>query len=186
MNAMGRPTTLFGFLAGLVTGLVIAVVIALYLTNSPVPFVNKVQRSTENITPDTADPNHSLFSPQIPSPSAEQAGRAVPSAPAAAETRSATGAPPGAAAAPGTAAPGNAAGAGVSANDAAGNPASDGGNRQMLQVGAYKSGDDADAVRARLALLGLDAKVTAVQSDGATLYRVRLGPYGALDDLNGI
>ena len=56
----------------------------------------------------------------------------------------------------------------------------------MLQVGAFKNTDDADVLRARIALLGLDAKVTANLVDGATLYRVRLGPYGPLDDLNGI
>ncbi|SPE31774.1 Cell division protein (fragment) [Burkholderiales bacterium] len=56
----------------------------------------------------------------------------------------------------------------------------------MLQVGAFRSADDADAVRARLALLGLDGKVFAVLAEGTTLYRVRLGPYGQLDDLNGI
>ena len=64
--------------------------------------------------------------------------------------------------------------------DAAGNA------HLMLQVGAFKSADDADVLRARIALLGLDAKVTANEVDGATLYRVRLGPYGQLDDLNGI
>jgi cell division protein FtsN len=56
----------------------------------------------------------------------------------------------------------------------------------MLQVGAYKSAEDADAARARLALLGLDAKVSDIQSEGSTVYRVRLGPYGKLDDLDGI
>jgi len=157
------PISLFGFLAGLVTGLVICTAIALYLTNSPVPFVNKVQRSTENITPDAGDPNRSLFSPQIPGATPAEAGR--PAAPVADTHEPAT---PPAGQAP----------AGAEAGDA--------GARLMLQVGAYKSADDADAVRARLALLGLDAKVTALQADGNTLYRVRLGPYGALDDLNGI
>ena len=56
----------------------------------------------------------------------------------------------------------------------------------MLQVGAFHNADDADAVRAHLALLGLDGKVFAVTAEGVTLYRVRLGPYGQLDDVNGI
>ena len=37
---------------------------------------------------------------------------------------------------------------------------------------------------ARLALLGMDAKVTPRDQDGATLYRVRLGPYGSIDEVN--
>jgi len=48
----------------------------------------------------------------------------------------------------------------------------------MLQTGAFKSAQDADSMRARLALLGLDARVSQVTQDGATvLYRVRIGPY---------
>jgi cell division protein FtsN len=174
MTAERAPTRLFGFLAGLVTGLAIAVFIALYLTKSPVPFVNKVQHSTENVTPEPGDPNRSLFSPLIPGPQAPAgAPAAATGASGAAEAPHAS-APP----APAAAAPGDRKDA-EAADDTSG-------ARLMLQVGAYRSAEDADAARAQLALLGLDAKVTPVQADGATLYRVRLGPYGALDDLNGI
>jgi cell division septation protein DedD len=178
-----RPTIgIVGFLGGLVTGLGIAVAIALYLTNSPVPFVNKVQRPTENITPDAGDPNHPLFSPQIPGPAAP--GEAGTPGPAPAPAAAAPAAPRDTAAAP------RAAGEPLvpppsPVPDANGAPG-EAGTRLMLQVGAYRNADDADAIRARLALLGLDAKVSSTQTDGATLYRVRLGPYGQLDDLNGI
>jgi cell division protein FtsN len=65
--------------------------------------------------------------------------------------------------------------------------AADAGARLMLQTGAFKSAQDADSMRARLALLGLDARVSQVTQDGATvLYRVRIGPYRELDDLSGI
>jgi cell division protein FtsN len=172
-RASRRPVTLFGFLAGLVLGLGIAAAAAVYLTKAPLPFVNKVQRSTENVTPDPVDPNHALYSPHIPTAAAPPLGTAP-----AAET--------GAGSAPATGTP-KAAGADAGA-PAAVVPAApvDAAPRLMLQVGAYKSVDDADAARARLALLGLDGKVTEVQLDGVTLYRVRLGPYGQLDDLNGI
>ena len=181
--------TLFGFLAGLVAGLGIAAAAALYLTSAPLPFVNKVQPSTENVTPDTGDPNRSLFSPHIPTAPAAAAGAAAlaetqpkiaatAAAPAGgAQPEAAAGAAP--PATPALAAPG-------AANPPATEQASADGGRLMLQVGAYKTADDADAARARLALLGLDAQVTQVQADGTTLYRVRLGPYGQLDDLNGI
>jgi cell division protein FtsN len=172
MTALRRPTTLFGFLAGLVLGLGIAAAAAIYITAAPLPFVNRVQPSTENVTPDAGDPNRSLFSPHIPS--------AAPSAPAAADA-----AKPGAGAAA-DAVPANPPPAAAPEGAPAAEAAGEAGVRLMLQVGAYKSAEDADAARARLALLGLDGKVTEVQVDGKTLYRVRLGPYGQLDDLNGI
>ena len=58
--------------------------------------------------------------------------------------------------------------------------------RYLLQAGAFKTPDDADAMRARLALLGLDARVFPIEQNGATLYRVRVGPYGQIDDINRI
>lgn len=156
-----------GFLVGLVAGLGVAGAAAIYLTAAPLPFVNKVQPSTENITPVAQDPNKPLFSAHIPT--------------------AAAGAGPDAAAV-GTAAPVVEAPAPAGAAAAAGAPAAGGADdsRFLLQVGAYKSSEDADAARARLALIGLDGKVTQVQSDGTTVFRVRLGPYGKLDDLDGI
>jgi cell division protein FtsN len=187
MPSLRRPLPLFGFLAGLLTGLALAAIAAVYLTSAPLPFVNKVTQSTDKVTPDAADPNRPLFSPHIPT--------AQPGTPAAAEAPAGPAPAPGAAPGPGGPAVGTAAAAPAEAAPALAVPgamasgaaaASGEGARLMLQVGAYKNADDADAARARLALLGLDGKVTEVQLDGNTLYRVRLGPYGALDDLNGI
>jgi len=180
-----RPTiSIFGFLGGLICGLAISVAIALYLTNSPVPFVNKVQHATENVNPEPGDPNRPLFSPQIPA-----AGAADPAARPVPESNEPAGPVPGVATPPPptAAAPAAPPGAGAGpAKPGAADAGADGGARLMLQVGAFKNADDADVLRARIALLGLDAKVTANLVDGATLYRVRLGPYGPLDDLNGI
>ncbi len=69
------------------------------------------------------------------------------------------------------------------ARDAA---AADTGTRYVLQAGAFKTPEDADGMRARLTLLGLDARVFPVEQSGTTLYRVRLGPYGQIDDINRI
>jgi cell division protein FtsN len=158
-----------GFVSGLVVGLALSTAVALYITNSPVPFVNKVQRPTENVNPTAGgqlqDPNRPLYSNRaaLPTPPADRSHDAV-AAPI--EDRSTPA--PRAAAAPAA-------------------PAADDGGRLMLQTGAFKSAQDADGMRARLALLGLDARVSQVTQDSATvLYRVRLGPYRELDDLSGI
>jgi cell division protein FtsN len=194
MIAQRHTLTLYGFLAGLVTGLAAAAIAAVYLTNAPLPFVNKVQPSTENITPDATDPNRPLFSAHIPdapagptaNPHTEDAGVANAAAPAPPPIASAP-APrtPAAGEAPALAPP-PASNPSKPAESSAAATVGDANGRLMLQVGAYKSPQDADAARARLALLGLDAKVTEVTADNVTLYRVRLGPYGQLDDLNGI
>jgi cell division protein FtsN len=54
-----------------------------------------------------------------------------------------------------------------------------------LQAGSFQNPADADNQKARLAILGLESSVepTTVPEKG-TWYRVRLGPYTRLDDLN--
>ena len=47
----------------------------------------------------------------------------------------------------------------------------------QLQAGAFSNAADAEAMRAKLALLGRVAHIEAVQVDGRTLHRVRLGPF---------
>ena len=47
----------------------------------------------------------------------------------------------------------------------------------QLQAGAFGNAGDAEALRARLALVGQMARIETVQADGRTLHRVRLGPY---------
>lgn len=47
----------------------------------------------------------------------------------------------------------------------------------FVQVGAYRTPEDAQSQRARLVLMGLDANVTEREQGGRTVYRVRLGPF---------
>jgi len=54
----------------------------------------------------------------------------------------------------------------------------------VLQVGSYKNFADADRVRAKLALQGVDAKVQKVSIDNDTWHRIRIGPISKLDELN--
>jgi cell division protein FtsN len=55
----------------------------------------------------------------------------------------------------------------------------------MLQVGSFRHYADADRLRARLALLGMESHVQEVKTHaGQTWNRVRIGPIDNLDRLN--
>lgn len=55
--------------------------------------------------------------------------------------------------------------------------------RYILQAGAFGASGDAEAVKAKIALLGLNARVESAQIGGKTVYRVRMGPYGTASEL---
>jgi len=46
----------------------------------------------------------------------------------------------------------------------------------FVQAGAYRSNEEAQAQRAKTALLGLDAKISERDQGGRSVYRVRVGP----------
>jgi cell division protein FtsN len=48
---------------------------------------------------------------------------------------------------------------------------------RQLQAGAFGNAAEAEALRARLALLGQTARIETVEANGRTLHRVRLGPF---------
>src|SRR6202011_4250795 len=54
----------------------------------------------------------------------------------------------------------------------------------VLQAGSYKNFADADRVRAKLALQGVESKVQKVSVDNDTWHRIRIGPISKLDELN--
>jgi cell division protein FtsN len=51
----------------------------------------------------------------------------------------------------------------------------------FVQAGAFRSQAEADAHRAKLAMMGLDAKISEREQAGRLVYRVRLGPYDDKD-----
>ena len=53
----------------------------------------------------------------------------------------------------------------------------------ILQAGAFGASGDAEAVKAKIALLGLTARVESAQINNKTVYRVRMGPYGTAIEL---
>ena len=52
----------------------------------------------------------------------------------------------------------------------------------FIQVGAFRTPDDAEQQRAKLSLMGFQAKVTEREQYGRTVYRVRLGPFDKKDE----
>ena len=187
-----RGGTLTGFVVGLLVGLGLALSVAVYVTRVPVPFVDR--GVTRKPAEDAAEaernkgwnPNAGLVSkpPPLPAP-------AVPEAPAvpdpATAKEDATKAPAktdaakpadGTGAKPDTDPLGDlmkakVGGAGESAPAAAGaDPFT-----YFVQAGAFKSPEEAQAQKARLAMLGMDASVTEREQAGRVVYRVRMGPF---------
>jgi cell division protein FtsN len=208
-----RGGTFLGLVLGLIVGLAIAVVVALYITKSPAPFQQKGSNGAPAPRPsepgnvvstlpsptqqaqqpeETSDPNRPLWSktPAKPVGQPEQAQPAQPAAPQApvATTRPAD------------------AGAGASGSAVASKtpekPAARPAEKPvadpiaeiaqadaskvgyLLQVGAFRSQDDADRQKANLAMQGFEAKVTDRDVNGVKMYRVRLGPFNRIDDMN--
>ena len=46
-----------------------------------------------------------------------------------------------------------------------------------VQVGAYRTAEDAEGERAKLSLSGVETKLSEREQSGRTVYRVRMGPY---------
>ncbi|GAB3367465.1 MULTISPECIES: SPOR domain-containing protein [Giesbergeria] len=52
----------------------------------------------------------------------------------------------------------------------------------FLQTGAFGSQTDAEAQRAKLAMMGWEARVSEREQNGRTVFRVRVGPFGKRGD----
>ncbi len=54
----------------------------------------------------------------------------------------------------------------------------------IIQAGAFRVQEDAEAMKAKLALAGYEARILTADVSGQPLYRVRLTPYKVLEDVN--
>ena len=185
-----------GMVLGLLLGLALALGVALYITKAPVPFINKVpQRTAEHDRAEAErnkqwNPNAPLGSKSGPLgvlPEPEPAASAAGGVPAVTGPVNLPSAAPGPGATPPAKDPAAIlAGQAVSPPDPAASSASPRSTAAPLeafvyfvQAGAYTRSDDAEQQRARLALMGLAAKITEREQAGRTVYRVRVGPYPA-------
>lgn len=195
-----RGSTLTGLIIGLIVGLGIAVAVALTITKGASPFTDKTVKAGRPADPapgQAQDPNKPMYANReaarvankeitekaaarsggndAPAPSAKPAeadplGQAIAAmkepAPAKVEpkpeTRVASAAP---AATPAPA-------------------AASGDYVYYLQAGAFRDLSDAEATRAKLALLGFEAAISDRTSDSGVLHRVRIGPYNQVETMN--
>lgn len=184
--------TLLGLILGLIVGLGIAVGVALMITKSPIPFVNKVARPERaDPTPaQAADPNRPLYGNRDIAREAardqQQSQTPVPPNTAAAQP-----VPPVAPAPQPTTAPAKQpdtktadAKPSAAATSASKNDSNDDKWTYFLQTGAFRDQADAESARAKLALLGFEARVTERTADSGVLYRVRIGPFDHAEAMN--
>jgi cell division protein FtsN len=106
----------------------------------------------------------------------EEEARQQRAAATATPARTATDAPAGPTTLPAATAPASATAASAAANI-------DHDAHYILQAGAFGASGDAEALKARIALLGLNARVESAAINGKTVYRVRMGPYGTASEL---
>jgi cell division protein FtsN len=159
--------TLIGIFVGLLLGIGIAAAIAVYVAKSPAPFVDKTHQ-TERAAAAKAGAN--LATAEAPG---------VPKAPERPRFDFYK-------ILPGQEVP-------VSERDlraAAKDPAKAGilpQDTYFIQAGSFQNPAEADNLKAKLALLGLQASVEPANlPDRGTWYRVRLGPYGRLGDIDRV
>ena len=184
-----RGGFMIGMIVGLMIGLALALGVALYVTKAPNPFVTKVpprsavQDAAELERNRNWDPNAPLAGrTAMPSPPPAGPGGASPpsNAGTAAPGAAASGPNPRVAKAPTTT------GAASAPAGRATPPLSTGTGADpfsyFVQAGAYARTEDAEQQRAKLAMLGIESRLTERDQAGRTVYRVRVGPFDRKED----
>ena len=205
-----RGSVILGIIIGVVLGLGVALAVAVYVTKVPVPFLNKAGgRTAEQDAAEVRknrdwEPNAPLYGKNPAKPLPPAPGMIAPPPPPPPAAAMPIPAPPvvigpaldpparaatGSASAGRSSSPVPPAVAGRSGSDPlgdlavarSGNPGADP-FLYFVQAGAFRSSEDAEAQRAKLSLLGVEAKVTEREQSGRQVYRVRVGPFDKKDD----
>ncbi|MBY0571883.1 MAG: SPOR domain-containing protein [Burkholderiaceae bacterium] len=183
-----QGNTLTGIIIGLVIGLGIAVAVALLITKSSTPFTNKGGKSDKPDQPVTQlqDPNRPMYGKPdaVKEAAKEQAKDAAVAKPADAAPAQAAVRPPEVKAETKPAQEKPVADKVSDKSEKAADAAADDKYIYFLQAGAFKEQADADSARAKLALIGFEARVTEKNSDTGTMYRVRVGPINNAETMN--
>lgn len=179
-----RGGTIMGFVIGVVVGLAAALAVAVYVTKVPIPFLNKGQSRTSD--QDAAeskknkdwDPNAPLYGKNPAKPAAPAAASASAAAPASAPA-------PRGATAPATKGELKPAVTSDPLGDLAKARSAAASNEPFIyfvQVGAFRTPEDAESQRAKLSLGGVEAKVSEREQAGRAVFRVRVGPFDKKED----
>lgn len=173
-------STFKSILIGLFIGLGLAAVVVFMMMRSPMPFVDRASRTTTSSEAPTdprvaPDPNAGLGggssapSPIAP-PTQDEIGALIATLPIEANKPPQLPPPPNAKPLPP---------APELAKQEPGDIRS-----YYLQVGAFRVLEDAEALRARLLLLGLPVEIQRAEVNGLQVNRVRSGPFSKLDEMN--
>ena len=158
-----------GILAGMVIGVALAAAVAWFLRKSPSPFVNREQPALA--IPDSTKPATPAEQPAVAGDGKQrfqfykiltdkQKAAVVAPAMPADQVKSADKSQP------------------AKSQSPAYQP-------QILQAGSFPNASDAENLKAKLALLGVEASIQAATiKDKGVWYRVRLGPYNNEDEMN--
>ena len=197
-----RGGFIIGMVVGLLIGLSIALGVALYVTKAPNPFVNKVQGRQPGQDAAEAernrnwDPNSALAGKNPAPPTASAPGVAPGVLPPTTALPPTLTPPtvidpvlPGAASAARPTRPASGASAATSLAASAPSPRASqavaGGSdpfSYFVQAGAFARSEDAEQQRARLAMIGVESRLTEREQGGRTVYRVRVGPFDKKED----
>ncbi len=160
---------LLGLFVGLIAGLAIALGVAFYLNKTPVPFLGRAKPAATKDAAAEAKPPAIAGLPQAGAGAAKGAEkpkfdfyRILPGGEEAVTERELK-----------------------DAARAAEGKVEDAKGVYYIQAGSFQNPADADNQKAKLAILGLESSVEpSTLPDKGTWYRVRLGPYTRLEDLN--
>jgi cell division protein FtsN len=212
MKKQQRGGTILGIILGIIVGLGAALGVAVYVSKVPVPFLSKSSKNADQDAAEAKknkdwDPNSPLYGKnpaRITVPAAPDA--ATGSATSGSVAPVTAGVAPAPSQAPGTTATAPVAPVTATAPAATkpdGKPDTKSASSDPLgdlvkaksaeastaesfnyfvQAGAFRSPSDAEAQRAKLAMLGWESRVSEREQNGRTVFRVRVGPFGKRDD----
>lgn len=150
----------YGFLVGGVVGVAACALAAFFITNAPIPFVNKVGQASDKINPlangAPKDPNETLNATAGSPNSAPLSKVTAVEAPTEEQSQKEA------------------------------KLQNEEGSRFMVQAGAFRSEQAAEGRRAELGMLGFESKIIPKTDAAGTVYRVRIGPYGTMKEASDV
>jgi cell division protein FtsN len=156
---------LVGILIGLLLGLGIALAVAIYLNKVPAPFLDRERVNELPAPPPELVTPHSGTKSEPPAARTDDKPRfdfynILPGTEEGLKGKPSLPGPP---------------------------PSATAGTKESfyLQAGAFQSPAEADNMRARLAMLGIEANIQSnASTERGTLHRVRIGPFNAVEEVN--